>query len=157
MNWKVAGNKTEQLHINIKNRKARFEFEILETFRAGMVLKGSEIKSIRLGKASLQEGYCYIEKGELWIKNMHIAEYEQGGYANHEPRRKRKLLLKKQEIEKLQKKTEEKGLTIVPLRLYISSRGFAKMEVGLAKGKKIYDKRQDIKKKDMKREIERFG
>lgn len=153
----MAGSKTEQLDINIRNRKARFEFEIIETFRAGMVLKGSEVKSIRLGKASLQEGYCYIERGELWIKNMHIAEYEQGGYANHEPTRKRKLLLRKQEIEKLQKKTEEKGLTIVPLRLYISSRGFAKMEIGLAKGKKIFDKRQDIKKKDLKREIERLG
>ncbi|MEQ8358645.1 MAG: SsrA-binding protein SmpB [Cytophagales bacterium] len=146
-----------QQNINIKNRKARYEFEILDKEVAGIVLTGSEIKSIRMGKASLQEGYCFIDKDEMWIKNMHIAEYTEASHANHEPTRKRKLLLKKKEIEKFQKKTEEKGLTIVPLRLFINSRGFAKMEIGLAKGKKIYDKRQDIKNKDMKREIERFG
>lgn len=142
--------------VNIKNRKARFEFEILDTAIAGIVLKGTEIKSIRMGRASLQEGYCIIEKDEMWIKSMHISEYEEAGNANHEPTRKRKLLLKKQEIEKFKKKTEEKGLTIVPLRLFISQRGFAKMEICLAKGKKIFDKRQDIKQKDLKREIERF-
>ncbi len=153
----VITNKNTQAHINIKNRKARFEFEILDTLVSGIVLKGSEIKSIREGKASLQEGYCYIERGEMWIKNMHISEYKQAANANHDPTRKRKLLVKKKEIEKFQKKTEEKGLTIVPLRLFISSRGFAKMEIGLAKGKKIFDKRQDLQKKDMKREIERVG
>lgn len=146
-----------QQDINIKNRKARHEFEILETVVCGMSLMGSEIKSIRLGKASLQEGYCYIDKDEMWIKNMHIAEYDQAGYSNHEARRRRKLLLKKQEIEKFKKKTEEKGLTIVPLKLFISKRGFAKLEIGLAKGKKLFDKRHDIKKKDMKKEIENYG
>lgn len=146
-----------QNNVSIKNRRAYYEYEILDTYTAGMVLKGSEIKSIRLGKASLPEGYCYIEKGELWIKNMHIAEYEQGGYANHDSRRNRKLLLKKGEIEKLKKKTEEKGLTIIPLKLFISSRGFAKLEVGLAKGKKLFDKRQDIKSKDTKKELQDIG
>ena len=144
-------------NINIKNRKARFEFEILDKAMAGIALKGTEIKSIRMGRASLQEGYCYIDKSEMWIKNMHISEYEEAGKENHDPTRKRKLLLKKQEIEKFKKKTEEKGLTIVPLKLFINKRGFAKLEIGLAKGKKIYDKRQNIKQKDMKREIERFG
>jgi SsrA-binding protein len=149
----MADKKGFDKNINIKNRKARFEFEFIETHIVGMVLMGSEIKSIRMGKASLQEGYCFIEKEEMWIKNMHIAEYENGGYANHEARRRRKLLLKKQEILKLKKRTEEKGLTIVPYRLFISKRGFAKMEIALARGKKLYDKRQDIKSKDIKREL----
>ena len=153
----MATDKGIQSIINIKNRKARFEFEIIDTLKVGIMLKGSEIKSIRHGKASLQEGYCYIERDELWIKNMHIAEYKQAANDNHEPTRKRKLLAKRMEIEKFKKKTEEKGLTLVPLRLFINDRGLAKMEIGLARGKKIFDKRQDIQKKDMKREIDRLA
>ncbi len=142
-------------NINIKNKKASFEFEFIEKFNAGIVLKGTEIKSIKEGKASLQESYCYLSKGELFIKGMHISIYEQGTVYNHDPLRERKLLLNKQELEKIDRKTKEKGLTIIPIRLYISQRGYAKMEIALAKGKKIHDKRDSIKEKDVKREMER--
>jgi SsrA-binding protein len=143
--------------VNIKNKKAFFEFEILEKYTAGMSLKGSEIKSIRMGKASLQEAFCVLHRGEMYIRNMYIAPYEQGsGFFNHEERRERKLLLKKQEIDKLESKVAEKGLTLVPLRLFINDRGFAKLELALAKGKKIHDKRDSIKEKDIKRELDRM-
>lgn len=142
--------------LNIKNRKASYEFEFLEEFTAGIVLKGTEIKAIRQGKVSLQEAYCYFHRGELYIKGMHVAPYEEGNINNHDPLRDRKLLLKKKEIAKLESKMSEKGLTIVPTRLFISDRGHAKIRIALAKGKKLYDKRKSIKEKDMKREMERI-
>jgi SsrA-binding protein len=142
--------------IQIKNKKARFHFDIEDTFVAGIQLTGTEIKSIRQGKASLVDTYCYFQKQELWIKGMHIAEYGHGTHYNHEPKRDRKLLLRKNELEKLHKKKQEKGYTIVALRLFISERGWAKVEIGLAKGKKKYDKREEIRKKDLQRDMERI-
>ena len=120
------------------------------------MLKGTEIKSLREGKASIQEAYCFFRKGELFVKGMNISPYSQASFESHEMTRDRKLLLKKRELEKFKSKSEEKGLTIVPIRLYITSRGLAKLEIALAKGKKIYDKRDSIKKKDQNREIERM-
>ena len=143
-------------NIQIKNRKASFEFEFIEKFEAGLVLKGTEVKSIREGRASVQEAYCYLQKEEAFVKGMNISPYSNASFESHEMTRERKLLLKKKEIQKLRSKTEEKGLTIVPIRLYINQRGFAKLEIALARGKKIYDKRDDIKKKDQKRELERL-
>lgn len=141
--------------VNIRNKKANYEFEFIDKFVAGLVLKGTEIKSIKEGKASLQEAYCYISKGEMFIKSMHIAVYEQGTFNNHEPLRERKLLLNRIEIDKIDSKSQEKGLTIIPLRLFINEKGYAKLELALAKGKKIHDKRDSIKEKDVKRELER--
>lgn len=142
--------------INIKNRKARFEFEFLDTLVAGIMLTGSEIKSIREGKASLQEGYCYFKKNALFIKGMNISPYEQATHYNHDPVRERKLLLNKNELEKWQSKLEEKGLTVVPVRLFLNNKGLAKLEIALAKGKKLYDKRDSIKERDTKREMDRL-
>lgn len=142
--------------VHIKNRKASFEFTFIDKYVAGMVLKGTEIKSIRLGKASLQEAYCYFKRGELFIKGMHIAPYEQATHFNHEARRERKLLLSKKELRKLEAKSQEKSLTIVPVRLFINNRGLAKLEIALAKGKKLHDKRDSIKEKDVKRELDRM-
>ena len=142
--------------IQIKNRKASYQYEFVEKFEAGMVLKGTEIKSIREGKASIQDAYCFLKRDEAFIKGMNISPYSNASFESHEMTRDRKLLLKKKEIEKLRSKTEEKGLTIVPVRLYLNKRGFAKLEIALGKGKKIYDKREDIKKKDQKRELERI-
>lgn len=139
--------------IQIKNRKASYEYQFIDILEAGVVLKGSEIKSIREGKASLQEAYCYFRKGELFIKGMNISPYTEGSYANHEPARERKLLLKRKELSKLKTRSEEKGLTIVPIKLYINARGYAKINVALAKGKKLYDKRESVKKKDQEREL----
>ncbi len=141
--------------ISIKNKKASFEYEFLETFTAGIQLTGTEIKSIRAGKASIVEGYCFMKNGELFIKNMYIAEYEQGTYNNHEPKRDRKLLLNRSELDKLEKKKKDVGLTIVPLKVFINKKGFAKMDIALAKGKKLHDKREDLKSKDAKREMDR--
>ena len=143
-------------NIQIKNRKASYEFEFVEKVEAGIMLKGTEIKSLREGKASIQEAYCFFRKGELFVKGMNISPYSQASFESHEMTRDRKLLLKKRELEKFKSKSEEKGLTIVPIRLYITSRGLAKLEIALAKGKKIYDKRDSIKKKDQNREIERM-
>ncbi|MCO6498999.1 MAG: SsrA-binding protein SmpB [Vicingus serpentipes] len=141
--------------INIKNRKAKFEYEFLEKFTAGLQLYGTEIKSIRAGKASIIEAYCYVNNGEVFIKNMYIAEYEQGSYNNHEPRRPRKLLLNRNEIDKLIKKKKDVGLTIIPLSLFINGKGYAKLDIALAKGKKLHDKRHDLKAKDDKRNMDR--
>ncbi len=141
--------------IRIKNKKASFEFHLLESFVAGIVLTGTEIKSIRNGKASIKEAYCVFEENELFVRNMHISEYSHGTYNNHEPKRDRKILLTARELKKLKSKVAEKGLTIIPTLLFINEKGLAKLEIALAKGKKMYDKRQDIKKKDMKREMER--
>ena len=140
----------------ITNRKAKFEYHIEERFEAGIVLTGTEVKSLRTGKASLQEAFCTIRKGELFIINMNIAEYAMGTYNNHEPARERKLLLKKKEILKLKKGLDQKGLTVVPLKLYFNDRNLVKINIGLAKGKKVVDKREVIKDRENKREIERM-
>ncbi len=142
-------------NINIKNKRASFDYEFIDTFVAGLVLTGTEIKSIRLGKASLVDTYCYFAKGELWVKNMHIAEYFYGSYNNHAARRDRKLLLQKKELKKLERSTKETGFTIVPTRLFINEKGLAKLVIALAKGKKQYDKREALKEKDDKRMMDR--
>ncbi|MFB0924412.1 MAG: SsrA-binding protein SmpB [Vicingaceae bacterium] len=141
--------------INIKNKKAKFEYEFLEKFTAGLQLYGTEIKAIRAGKASIVEGYCFVHNGEVFIKNMYISEYEQGSYNNHEPRRDRKLLLNRKEIDKLIKKKKDVGLTIVPISLFINGKGYAKIDIALARGKKLHDKRHDLKDKDDKRSMDR--
>ena len=141
--------------VNIKNRRATFDYAIAETYTAGIVLTGTEIKSIRMGKASLVDTFCYINDGEVWVKNMYIAEYFYGTYNNHTERRDRKLLLSKKEIHALERETTSPGYTIVPLRLFINDRGYAKLVIGVAKGKKEYDKRQSIKEQDAKRELAR--
>ena len=143
-------------NIQIKNRKASYEFHFIEKFEAGIMLKGSEIKSIREGKASITEGYCFVSNDELFIKGMTIAPYTDGSFNMHEPTRVRKLLLKKKEIEKLRAKMEEKGLTIIATRIFINARGLAKLEIALAQGKKLFDKRDSIKKKDQDRELKRM-
>lgn len=142
--------------VNIRNRQASFEYELLEKYVAGMVLTGTEIKSIREGKVNLQDGYGYFNNGELFVKGVNIAAYAQGTHYNHVPTRDRKLLLKRSELKKLQARSEEKGLTLVPTRLFINDRGLAKMEIALARGKKLHDKRDSIKEKDMKRELDRM-
>ncbi len=141
--------------INIRNKKASFEFQFIETYTAGLVLCGTEIKSIRNSKASITEAYCFFKDGELFVKNMHIADYEKASFYKHEPRADRKLLLSKRELNKLEKAIKNKGLTIIPTRLFLSEKGWAKLDIALAKGKKTYDKREDLKSKDAKREIDR--
>jgi len=143
-------------NIQIRNRKASFEFEFLDKYEAGIVLKGTEIKSLREGKASVQEAYCYLKNNEMFIKNMNISPYSNSSFESHEINRERKLLLKKKEIEKIRAKIEEKGLTIVPTKIYINQRGFAKLEIAVARGKKLFDKRDSIKKKDQDRELKRM-
>jgi SsrA-binding protein len=142
-------------NINIKNKKASFEYLFIDTYTAGLVLTGTEIKSVRQGLANLQEAYCVFLNDELWVKNMHISKYNEGSYYNHEPLRDRKLLLNKRELKKLLVKDDDKGLTIIPVRLFITDRGFAKLEIALAKGKKLYDKRENIKARDVQRELQR--
>ena len=141
--------------INIKNKRASFEYEFIDEFTAGIVLTGTEIKSIREGKASLGDTYCYFVNNELWVKNMHIAQYALGSYNNHVERRERKLLLTKRELRSLQEDTKAPGLTIVPTRLFINEKGFAKLDIALARGKKSYDKRQSMKDKEDKRDMAR--
>ncbi len=142
--------------IEIRNKKASYLFEFLEKFIAGIQLTGTEIKSIRQGKANLTDAYCFFRDHELYVKNMHIAEYEYGTYTNHDPARDRKLLLKRSELKRLEKKVNERGLTIVVIRLFINERGLAKLEIALARGKKEYDRREDIKQRDAKRDIDRM-
>lgn len=142
--------------VNIKNKRATFDYEFVETFTAGIVLTGTEIKSIRLGKAGLVDTYCYFANGEMWVKNMHIAAYFYGSYNNHAARRDRKLLLQKKELRKLDRATKETGFTIVPVRLFISENGLAKLVIALAKGKKEYDKRESLREKADKREMDRM-
>ncbi len=141
--------------IKIKNKKAFFEYFISDKFVAGIVLTGTEIKSIREGKVSLDEAYCAFKEDELFVINMHIAEYKFGTYNNHEPKHDRKLLLNRKELKKLNNKIKEKGFTIIPTVLFVNEKGLAKLEIGLAKGKKLYDKRESIKTKDNKRDMER--
>jgi SsrA-binding protein len=142
--------------INISNKKAFFNYEILDKYIAGIRLQGTEIKSIRLGKASLVDSFCDFDGHELFVKNLNISEYALGTHYNHAPRRTRKLLLERTELIKLKRSAEQKGLTIIPLRLFISEKGFAKLEIALAKGKKEYDKRDTIKDRDSKRELARY-
>lgn len=146
----------KQPAVNIKNKRASFDYEFVETFTAGIVLTGTEIKSIRLGKASLVDTYCFLSKGEVWVKNMHITEYFYGSYNNHSVRRDRKLLLNKKEIKKLERGTKETGFTIVPARMFINEKGLAKVVIALAKGKKQYDKRESLREKDDRRDMDRI-
>jgi SsrA-binding protein len=140
-------------NISVRNKRAGYEYNLYDKFSAGIVLKGSEIKSIREGKVSIAESYCFFNGDELLIRGMNISAYKEGGYDNHEAARDRKLLLTKVELKKLWKKSQEKGLTIVPLRLYINNRGLAKLDIALGQGKKLHDKRHSIKEKDLKRDI----
>lgn len=145
----------KQLNINIKNKRATFDYELLDTYTAGLVLTGTEIKSIRLGKASLVDTFCIFEKEALWVRNMNITEYFYGSYNNHVTRRDRKLLLNKKELKKIQRSVKETGYTIVPTRLFLNDRGLAKLNIAIARGKKQYDKRQSLKEKDDKRMLDR--
>jgi len=146
-----------QKNINIKNKRARFEYELLDTYVAGIVLSGTEIKSIRLGKASISESFCeFNDKGELFVINMQVDEYAHGSHYNHRPKAERKLLLNKQELKKLHREVKNSGQTIVPLNLFINDRGLAKLKIALAKGKKLYDKRETLKERDTKRNLDRI-
>lgn len=147
---------TNNNRINIVNKRARFEYQLLDKYVAGIQLGGTEIKSIRLGKASILEAFCVIENGEVFLRNMHIAEYGNASFYQHKPKADRKLLLNRKEINKLDKKMKTKGFTIVPLRLFINDKGLAKIEIALAQGKKLYDKRQDLKEKDDQRAMDRI-
>ncbi len=142
--------------INIKNRKARFQYEILDKYVAGIVLAGTEIKAIREGKANIAESFCEFHRGELFVINMNIQEYSHASHFNHNPKNERKLLLNKSELKKLEKKVTNTGLTIIPLRLFINKRGLAKLNIALCKGKKLYDKRQSIRKREDKRRLDRI-
>ncbi|MBR4045929.1 MAG: SsrA-binding protein SmpB [Alistipes sp.] len=142
-------------NINIRNKRATFDYEILEEYVAGIVLVGTEIKSLRLGKASLVDSYCYFERNELWIRNVNIAEYTWGTCNNHVPKRDRKLLLNRKELNKLQRALQDRGLTVVGLRLFLNDRGLAKVAIGLARGRKSFDKREYIKENDAKREMDK--
>ena len=145
----------EQKKINIRNKRATFDYEIIEEWVAGVVLVGTEIKSIRAGKASMSDSYCYFDKGELWIRGVNIAEYDWGTCNNHAPRRDRKLLLTHRELEKLSRASQDRGLTIVGLRLFLNERGLAKIVIGLARGRKSYDKREYLKENDARREMDK--
>jgi len=141
--------------VNIKNRKASFEYQFIDKYVAGIMLLGTEIKSIRNNQANISDAHCVFIEDELFVKNLHIAEYSNGGRSNHEPKRERKLLLNRQELRKMLVKVKQKGMSIIPIRLFINEKGKAKLEIALAKGKKIYDKRESIKEKDQKRDIAR--
>ncbi|TDB63679.1 SsrA-binding protein SmpB [Arundinibacter roseus] len=143
--------------VNIANRRASFEYFFLENYTAGMVLTGTEIKSIRQGKVNFQDAYCLFMDGELYIRSLHISPYTEGTHYNHDPLRDRKLLLTKRELRKLEEKLTDQGLTIIPCKLFTSERGLVKLEIALAKGKKLYDKRDSIKERDIKRETDRMG
>lgn len=149
-------NNEEKLILEVVNKKARYEYQFIDTYEAGIKLTGTEIKSIRNGHTNLNDAYCSFEKSELYIRSLYIKEYAFGNVENHEPRRTRKLLLHRQELKKLEKRVKERGFTIVPYRLYINERGLAKIEIALAQGKKSYDKRDSIKQKDQKRDLDRM-
>lgn len=142
--------------VYIKNKPATFEYVIEDKLSVGIVLTGSEIKSVRNGKVSFNDSYCFFHEGELWIKSLHIAQYENAGYAGHDPTRERKLLLTKKELRKWQQKIKEKGYTIVPLSMYTNDKGYAKMDIGLGRGKKLHDKRETIKRRDAERDLKRY-
>jgi len=141
--------------VELSNRKAYHEYFFEATYTAGIVLAGTEIKSLRLGKASFNDSYCLFDKGELWLKSLHISEYAYGTYLNHQPMQERKLLLTKKELKKLENKAKEKGYSIIPLKIFINEKGFAKIEIGLGKGKKNYDKRETIKQRENDRDVKR--
>ena len=141
--------------LNIRNKRARFEYHLLDVFEAGMVLSGTELKSIRAGKASILEAYCVLHHHEMFIRNMHITEYANGSYNNHKPKADRKLLLNRKEIDKIEKFLKVKGNTIIPLKMYLSDKGWVKIQIACAQGKKLHDKRQDLKEKDDRREMDR--
>ena len=141
--------------VEIKNKRAFFEYSFIEKYTAGMVLKGTEIKSLRQGKANLSDSHCVFHRGELYIRNLTISEYEKAKHYNHEPLRERKLLLKASELKKLEKGLKDQSATIIATRIFINEKGYAKLEIGLAKGKKLFDKRDDIKKRDSEREMQR--
>lgn len=141
--------------VNISNKRARFEFHIMDEYTAGIQLTGTEIKSIRQNKASILEAYCVFEGDELYVRNMHIAEYAEGSYNNHKLKRDRKLLLQRKELDKLLRKSKIKGYSIVPIKIFMSESGFAKMKIALGQGKKLHDKREDLKEKDTKRDLDR--
>jgi len=145
----------ETRKISIRNKKAGYEYFLLEQFTAGLVLTGTEIKSVREGKANLTDSYCAFDNGEIFVLNMHISEYKYGNQFNHEPKRPRKLLLTKREMRKLLTKLKDKGITIIPVELFINEEGYAKLTIAIAKGKKLYDKRETLKSKDQQREIDR--
>lgn len=158
MTWfQITMAEKKKKTLEVVNRKAAHEFFLTEHFEAGIQLQGTEIKSIRQGHVNLRDAYCLFKKGELYVYSMYIKEYEFGTYDNHEPRRIRKLLLRKQELKKLEKRVKEKGMTIVPYRLFLSERGFAKLEIALSQGKKSHDKRNAIKDKDLKRDMDRMN
>lgn len=140
----------------LKNRQAYHEYFIDAKYEAGMVLLGTEVKSLRSGRASFNDSYCLVHKGEIWVKSLHIAQYSHGTVNNHDPLRDRKLLLEKREIKKIEAKLKEKGYTLIPLRIFFNDKNLAKMEIGLAKGKKFHDKRESIKQKDVEREMKRY-
>lgn len=142
--------------VNLKNRRASYEYEFLDKYSAGIQLMGTEIKSIRESKVDFADAYCYFKKGELYVKQLHISQYLQASHYNHETTRERKLLLNKRELNKLEDKSKEKGLSIVPTRIFITDRGFAKVDIALARGKKLHDKRDSIKEKDVKRDLDRM-
>lgn len=152
----MSAEKEKKNSINIKNKKAYFDYEILEEYVAGIQLAGTEIKALRQGKASLVDCYCYMSGGEMFVRGMNIAEYDWGTYNNHIPKRDRKLLLNRKELNKIERTLQDKGITAVGLRIFINERGLAKLLVGVARGKKQYDKRETLKEKDAKREMERF-
>lgn len=143
-------------NINIKNKKASFEYEFIDKYTAGIQLTGTEIKSIRQGNASFTDAYCHIFNHELWLRGLHISEYSWGSYNNHNPKRERKLLLNRKELDKIEKKVKDTGFTIIPTRLFINDKGYAKLVIAVAKGKKMYDKRESLKQKDSKREMDRL-
>ena len=140
----------------IRNRQAYYDYFIDDKYDAGMVLTGTDVKSLRAGRGSFNDSYCYFHRGEMWIKSLHIAEYSHGTSSNHDPLRERKLLLNKKELRKIESKIKEKGVTVVPLRIFFSEKGLAKIELGLGKGKKLYDKRETIKQRDNQREMKKF-
>ena len=142
--------------MEIKNRSAYFEYHIDDKYTAGMLLRGTEVKSLREGKANFNDSYCLLHKGELWLRSFHISEYSHGTANNHDPIRERKLLLNRRELKKLESKIKEKGYTIIPLRLFFNEKNLAKLEIGLAKGKKLHDKRETIKQRDVEREMKRY-
>jgi SsrA-binding protein len=144
-------------HISVKNKRATFEYELIDTYTAGIVLRGTEIKSIRQNKVSINEAYCFFDREELYIKGMNIAVYEKASFTNHDPIRTRKLLLNKNELNKIFTKLSEKGLALIPLKLFSTDRGFVKIEIAVARGKKLHDKRDSIKERDVKREMDRSG
>ncbi len=149
--------KRKETTIKIRNKKAEFEYFLLSTYSAGIVLSGTEIKSIRAGKANLNDAYCSFENNELWVHNLHISQYSHGSYNNHEPKRDRKLLLNRKELRKIMSKLNDVGITVIPTLLWINDNGYAKLDIAIAKGKKKYDKRESIKEKDNRREAMRNG